>query len=881
MAIKKNNSSGQFVNPSFGVNKSRFKASTINKKGLIPLSDFYDTTILKPATSSLDYRIWSPTAWNGSITDSSNNIWSRTDQYGVKNSNYKLKAIVPMVAMPMCDYTVSQFKTQSYNGNRYPATTRINPTTGQSYVGSSQGAGLPGPIAETGYTPRANTSNFNSFDNWYKFRDNLNYLPESRRICFGAYFMSTLNPLTASYPNFYKNTADGTEYPIGSGNKFPTIWHDQELLDTQSSYREFLRFCKTQNIKFDYYMDNREAEPFFLLTGYNNTSHSALNAPAAVTTTSTSYTVTDNGAYFADARFFSAMIADSRFTNKINPKTGKTFSEEFIFHFEKLWRSHWFFKNISYPNPTWQDLLSPWMNELSSTNFDGKVSSDWWSFYGCNSTDRAYSASVSCVNNSTCGPLGSALGGGEGSGSQKDIPTAYKKYSNINGYVLFHLVCSAWEATAENWVYSHYIREQIVGTHNEQEFKNYFGSVQLIQYQKHPISAEDSHFYQTSNLNPYYVNPILDCIVGAAYYGAGSGNVLSMVSHSPYLDVSNNVALNVSNSQWRNDWSYRSGYVKTPQDDNEKYNWVGYGDIPSGTKSCESQLVRYPTTTMVDSSNNLLSQNFYKYSTEFAFKVLVDSVKKTRLAIREDWDYKKYWTPWIGDPTWGQETLTSSVRSQYNWSFGYWLEEMFHVLLHSPVFLTYWTSRYETRFGGAPAVQFVLDQWRNITKNLPITPCSNFSADYTKKVDRLVLADAFEKVLISGARVDNSQTNIWRMSVAPKYFNTNGIATLQRISSHSDLPEIIELNSNNDRHIRSADVVSNTAVWENLNVHNSRGYWLVTKYSGVPEYIPVIPKSTPNYDPGDEQEDPPSTIGDTDDGIIRIFPFYEDKIYSA
>lgn len=882
MATKKNNSSGYFVNPSFGLNKKRTTAGTLNKNfNFTPSLDLYDKTVLEPTKSSLDYRIWVATAWVGPNNDSTKNIWSRTDIYGVTNPNYVFKGIVPMVFMPMCDYSVAPFQAQNaYNGVRYPATTRINPSTGQSYVGA-QGNGLPGSIAETGYTPRGNTSTYNSYDNWFKFKDSLNFLPESRRICFGYYFQSTLNFFAASYPNFYKKTTDGTEYPSGSGNRFPTIWHDQQLIDTQSSYREFLRFCKTQNIKFDYFMDNREAEPFFLLTGYNNTSHDETNnSPLAITNTSSSYTNTDTAAYFADARFFSALIADPRFTSKINPKTGKTFSQEFIFHFEKLWKTHWFFKNITYPNPTWQDLLSPWMNETTLTNFDGKNPADWWCFYGCDSNDRLYSAGVSCITNTTCSALGSALGGGEGPGSQKDIPSAYKKYLNINGYVLFHLVCPAWEATAENWVYNHYIREQIVGTHNETEFKNYFGHVQLIQYQKHPISAEDCHFYQTSNLSPYYVNPIQDCILGAAYYGTGSGNVLSPVKNAPYINVNNSVALNVSNSAWRSAWSYRSGYVQNPQDDNEKYNWVGYGDgPPSGTKSCETNLVRYPITTMVDSSGNLLSQNFYKYTTEFAFKVLVDSIKKTRLAIREDWNYKKYWTPWINDPTWGQENLADyTSRSHYNWSFGYWIEEMYHILLHSPVFLTYWTSRYETRFGGAPAVQFILDQWRTISKNLPITPCSNSDADVNKKVDRLILSDAFEKVLISGAKVDGSETRIWRISVAPKYFGNNGIATLQKISSHPDLPNIIEINCNEDRHVKSADVIANTAVWGNLNVHNSRGCWLITKYNTVPQYIPIVPKSLPNSDPGDNQQDPPSTIGDVDDGIVRIFPFYDNTI---
>jgi hypothetical protein len=83
------------------------------------------------------------------------------------------------------------------------------------------------------------------------------------------------------------------------------------------------------------------------------------------------------------------------------------------------------------------------------------------------------------------------------------------------------------------------------------------------------------------------------------------------------------------------------------------------------------------------------------------------------------------------------------------------------------------------------------------------------------------MEEAFEKYVISGGRSLKTGEYIWRITIPPKYFNTKGIATLNRVGNDSDLPETITINTN----IESPE--------------NRRGVWIKRLVSTRPEYTIV------------------------------------------
>ena len=759
--------------------------------------DLYDTTTLSIPQSSLDYRLWIP-HWYGHL------MWTNSNQYDFTNVNYPYKAIVPSVIVP---YSGSI----PYNGQRYP-------TNG-------------GGTLNTTYSPL----NTPSSPLWDRFKTRINLIPQTRRCITGSYWYADLNYYTKGVVDYYKDTLkDGTTW---QGSTFLTPWAETNYLHCKQSYQSFLNKCKTDNVIFDYFQDDREEQHFFYLNGHH-TDNTNGGTPSSFGTLSCPHIVTDGGICSSgqwvsggrlvqDARYISAIINDSRFTTKINPRTNMTFAQEFIEHFKKLWQNHWYFKNIPLPNPfpSYTEILSPWVN--ITTNNDFKRPTNYWSFYGCTSQDRDVPNRVPCIGTTAnCGPLGTY---------KSKQPANYNDTNKLTGYALFHFAVPAWNATFENWMYGNYIFGQIQGSHLEDST---FNHVKHIQYNHTPVSAEESSFYQESNLDPRYLDSITGDLAGPSFYGY-HGNVEYTVQYVPKQAGSFGASnpTGYTNTEWANNYSYRSGYVKSPKNDYEKYCWSGYGDNPYGGASCgRNNLVRYPETSMLDGSNNWLPQNHQKFMTELSYKVLIQEIKKLRHYVRSNENYHEQLAPWISGPNWGGE----NIYSYYN--YGYWVESMYHLFVHNPAMLMHFAPFYGPnkdatvggnyyKLGQEEAIQFVLDEFRNITKNLPIEGCSNSIGSTEEKVDRIVMEDAFEKFLISGCRIQNSDVRIWRISIPPKYFDpVTGIATLTRQSKSSDLPQVIHINSNYDN--------LPTESWETANIHNSRGVWVVRRTSEPPEYLP-------------------------------------------
>jgi hypothetical protein len=113
-------------------------------------------------------------------------------------------------------------------------------------------------------------------------------------------------------------------------------------------------------------------------------------------------------------------------------------------------------------------------------------------------------------------------------------------------------------------------------------------------------------------------------------------------------------------------------------------------------------------------------------------------------------------------------------------------------------------------------VNDALNEWRNISFNSKARPCSNSSGDVNTPVDRFILSNIFEDVLISGGFLLNSNKYLWRITVAPKHFSADGTCVLQRQGDDSDIPEFITIVSD--------------------DIKNSKGAWIKRNFSTPPIY---------------------------------------------
>ena len=808
----------------------KVKTTYNSSDSLFSNEDYGELSKLPVPTSALDYELWAAQFVPENIFDC---VASPTLCF--TSTSYPFTGIVPMVRVPQSQPS-PHFP---YGGYRWATVTSYEPTT----------------------------------TNWTKFKNEILSIPEGRRVINASYWWVDLNYLSRGKINYYSNTTDGTEYPPGSGNKLLTIWVDNNLNDCKMSFQNFLRKCQSDNITFDVYFDDRENYGFHWLDG-DHSRPGSINAATSLDDFGKIYNAqydthdgTNNGIKVErDMRIFSAIINDPRFKTKVNPSTGRTFEQEFINHYKLLWQNHWFYKDIPLPDPfpTAEEILIFQNNKLDKRSFE--TISNFWTPYGCTPTDKQQAQSINlttCQNipsdSGYCGPLGTynsrftyrganSVPDGVLNPTKKafDYPdwlfwNSNPSYPNVpvipsdslyktgalTAYSIFFFAYPAWNATIMDWLHGYYIKSQVADTFKETEFSS-FSNTKFAQYQVYPTNAEEASFYQESNLNPSYQATIQDQLNGQAYYGE-LGNVIYPTYNM--AGESRPVRTNITIKQWIQTDKGRSGYVKSPKNDYEKFAWSSNLDFPYGGPSCNSpNLVRYPETNMADESENWIPQNYNKWIIEIVYKMLVRDIKDTRHVFRSEQNYSSKYIPNITGPSW--------YNSLYKNSYGYWVEMCYHLFTMNPVFIEYFIENYQPKPGQAYAIQFVLDKWRNITKNSRVTPCSNSSGDITLPVDRIVLEDAFEKCLMSGCKINNSGTYLWRITIPPKFFHPiTGLATLKKISNgdDDDLPETIVINSKNDTRSASANNLS----WVDANVENSRGVWIKRNVSTPPNYIAV------------------------------------------
>lgn len=782
-----------------GVKLKKITGTTIHGTfGEIPLVPF-----LSPPTNAADYEVWG------------------LDFVGLTGATAytAYKGIVPSV----------QITVSGANGNRNPD--------------------------DAGYTLSAS--------DWSAIKSRLSVIPKGRR-SIGAYaWWRDISIYTKPYKDYYEATADGTSY---DNQRFLTIWSDQNKTDSQASFSAFLTQARNSGISFDFVDDDREFGSIWHLDG--RSTYSGF--------TGSTYSPEDKfPANFGDARLLRAMVADPRFTAEASPVTGKPFAQEFIENYNTLAGTT--LATNDWTELVRPFLGSSADSTLFPAGASGPAGICWgvsnaYKPSGLYWTPNIYGSTAAGPSGSVNARLTSEQNAGRVA-PPYTISDAYSLFYKVvpawnavadNWHYNAYVKPSIRDALLAFPAYSgvtlcHY--EQTPSPSTEVAFTQ--GSNMEPTFVTHnPAVFTGQSFYGAV----YGMGNII-------YYGGAKGTTAS-ASTLPGITAPLDGSIR---NTWLANHSFRSGYALNPQTDFEKYAWSGYLD-PSYSPASAVAIQRYPKTAIIDSDNTsvftgriyanktmtvtgvssgtitvgqelfgsivaeyevITSQisgttggigvygvsfgqqmgnpivitghgwcgaNISKFYSEINFKLFVNAVKKMRHTHRSDVAYYKSFKPYmqttLGDP------LSAKADNDY------WYEQMFHVLLHGPQFL----SLFE---GDKAVFQSVLDIWRTISGNSKCIPCSNAAGSTAELVDRLHIENCFSGCVTSGGKLENSNRRIWRLTVAPEHFYDSETVVLKRTSSSVedwDIPDYITINKND------------------TDPQRRRGVWITRNKPGRPEY---------------------------------------------
>jgi hypothetical protein len=175
-------------------------------------------------------------------------------------------------------------------------------------------------------------------------------------------------------------------------------------------------------------------------------------------------------------------------------------------------------------------------------------------------------------------------------------------------------------------------------------------------------------------------------------------------------------------------------------------------------------------------------------------------------------DFWKVNTPWV------------SPRGWYSSDVGYWYEFIYHQLCHGCLYLAHFEESWNPN--RITIMNNVLDEWRTVSYNSKAIPCSNSTGNINLPVDRIVMVDAVEGLMMSGGYLLNTGEYLWRLTL-PALSITDGVLNdgdpiiLGRIGSDSDIPATITINFG--------------------DLMNGRGAWVKRKISTPPSYQVISP----------------------------------------
>lgn len=316
-----------------------------------------------------------------------------------------------------------------------------------------------------------------------------------------------------------------------------------------------------------------------------------------------------------------------------------------------------------------------------------------------------------------------------------------------------------------------------------------FNNSMYSNYEDFAINVIESEYYQDSNNQRLLKRDYENLSGGMVFYGQ-SGNILG----NNYNTATN----------------FRVGYVKNPQTDQERYNLQGYNN-PAYTPSIGSTFVRYAT-------NNGLGTDLGQWEAKISHLQFVLDMKHIRLAYRSKPDYWLYHTPWL----WLAAAYNTNAYSQR-----YHTELIYHLACHGVLYFIRYANGIDNEFSRV-IMHEALNEWRNISFNSKARPCSNATGDINSLVERIVLEDAFDNLLISGGQLLVTGKYLWRLTVPPSAVRENNTVVLQRVGSDTDIPETITINVPYDR-------------YDYTNIKNGIGTWIKRIVNTPPNYVVIPP----------------------------------------
>lgn len=367
-------------------------------------------------------------------------------------------------------------------------------------------------------------------------------------------------------------------------------------------------------------------------------------------------------------------------------------------------------------------------------------------------------------------------------------PITSRPYSDERDFMI-----SAWQGS-----YYLHLKYAYWGETTNNSLSNFsrYADVIMSNYESCPISIEEAEYARNSNNIRTFIPPL-------------SNTTIASGGHAMF-----GIPLNIIYAYWTDPavpststgFNGNSGYVRNPETDIDRYNWAYYLINPS-TIPATVDFKKYAETISIP---DFLSKR--------AHKQLINDVKFMRHILRSD-------------PLWWQQNVPniSYPRNHYydGPNHNDWHELVYHVILHGLLYIMYFSESYVP--SDVKLLHDALVEWKRISNNSSVKPCSrvdgNVSSNATP-VDRVLLHDAVENILISGGKSLKSGKYIWRLT-APPSMRVGNFIYFRRLSSETDLtlPETIIVDC-------SVEI-------------NGRGAWIVRDVQGMPKYESYISTTPP------------------------------------
>lgn len=813
-----------------------------------------------------DYEVWASSSLGDVMTTSPNNdiYYSNTfpyTQYTSSNSNIgsfvpvDVKAIVPAISSKglyegnVWTYPRNGAKYENFNGYRRPDDRPVSP---DPFVGQPNPSYYDLLKTKLNLAPdgrRVLSDGFLSKEHAYDSRAHLTSIADFSTL-------ETPFPGGITIPNgagyTYQYNIGGVTFRSQVIDFYPGL---SELPLLQSLVQSEASGMRTNGITIDWFRDDRQSERYWHMFGLNSSNYWSGNSYNASGLPIDPYP-SNQQAYrpiMPDARVVSGIAQNpirGYSSNTTHPITGLSFGAHFVQNYRDL------SGDLSMTHSNWKTFIAPLIGCTGATAWLGEDAV--WTEYP-------------------------DLGGSTGFDR---IPS---------GYTFSRFVAPAWNATIDLFHHGGYLYNTFKSIYGHPTLAGlntrWFRNTKFSQHGVHPIEPSEVQYtsYDNQEVRMQRIMPSTNgqyfCSMNDDSYGIAGKNkmlkesllpsgITSMLqlnfgglsiptevlrdgvsaSNVPQEYPSLGTANNLPNrTTYLADWGQRSGYIRNPVTDSEKFSWKGHLISGYNGPAGSVNLVRYPITIPYDTTSGITLEVpavIDEFWNELCYKYVVNYTKQLRLTHRSDSTLWERWCPWISDPGYENSVFSRGVtgfmdsgRRYAPLSVGYtagslpmaglayWYEQTFHDILHGAQHLHHWRDRLRVDRGGIGNLQSALDEWRRISNNsraVPIvrttgTPQNGQGAT----LDRILLEEAFDKALVSGARLISGPSagwNIWRITVAPHHFvgpyGQNQLVTLARDGSGDEFPRFIRLTRNGGN-----------------NPINSRGAWITTTSNNpLPQY---------------------------------------------